>query len=107
MPRLIKATILTGQGKGDEVLIPRIPLHPSDSQVEFQRLQFPVRLSFAMTINTSQGQSLKIVGLNLKNDVFSHGQLYVGCSRVGDGNNLFVMANTKYVKNVVYKEALK
>ncbi|KAL8617178.1 hypothetical protein ACOMHN_014348 [Nucella lapillus] len=31
----------------------------------------------------------------------------VGCSRVGDGNNLFVMANTKYVKKVVYKEALQ
>ncbi|KAL8615794.1 hypothetical protein ACOMHN_048502 [Nucella lapillus] len=34
-------------------------------------------------------------------------KLYVSCSRVGDGNNLFVMANTKYVKNVVYKEALQ
>ena len=31
-----------------------------------------------MTINKSQGQALKAVGLNLSGDVFSHGQLMSG-----------------------------
>ena len=34
-----------------------------------------------MTINKSQGQSVKHVGLHLRNKVFTHGQLYVALSR--------------------------
>ena len=44
-------------------------------------MQFPVRLAFAVTINKSQGQSLGIVGLDLYNPVFEHGQFYVSVSR--------------------------
>ncbi|KAG1668389.1 putative Dol-P-Glc:Glc(2)Man(9)GlcNAc(2)-PP-Dol alpha-1,2-glucosyltransferase [Nymphon striatum] len=43
---------------------------------------------FTMTINKSQGQSLKVVGLNLEEVCFSHGQLYVGGSRIGNPKNL-------------------
>ncbi|XP_029638124.1 uncharacterized protein LOC115213330 [Octopus sinensis] len=85
---LLEATILTGQGKGDNVFIPRIPLIPEDMLFEFKRLQFPVRVSFAMSIDESQRQSLKIVGLHLMQLCFFHGQLYVGCSR--NGNNHFM-----------------
>jgi hypothetical protein len=45
-------------------------------------LQYPVRLAFCMTINESQGQSLKCVGVNIREEVFSHGQLYVLCGDV-------------------------
>jgi ATP-dependent DNA helicase PIF1 len=51
MPNIIEATILTGSAKGEHVFIPRIPLIPSDMPFDFRRLQYPVRLSFAMTIN--------------------------------------------------------
>jgi ATP-dependent DNA helicase PIF1 len=60
-----------------------------------------------MTINKSQGQSLGVVGLSLGDPVFSHGQLYVGCSRVGNPNHLFVVSPDSKTKNVVYNEALK
>ncbi|RYE13994.1 MAG: hypothetical protein EOP45_20325, partial [Sphingobacteriaceae bacterium] len=87
---LIEATILTGKYKGEEVLIPRIPIISTDMPFEFKRMQFPVKLAFAMTINKAQGQTLKVVGLNLTKSCFSHGQLYVGCSRVGTPKALFI-----------------
>ena len=61
---LIEATIMTANYKGEEVFIPQIPILPSDLPFQFKRIQFPIRLSFAMTINKAQGQSLKIAGLN-------------------------------------------
>ncbi|CAF3843595.1 unnamed protein product [Rotaria sp. Silwood1] len=59
MPHVIEATIMTGCAKGEDVFIPKIPLLPSDIPFEFTRLQFPVRLAFAMSINNAQGQSFK------------------------------------------------
>lgn len=35
-----------------------------------------------MTINKSQSSTLRIVEEDLREDCFSHGQLYVACSRV-------------------------
>ncbi|CAD6227170.1 GSCOCG00011940001-RA-CDS, partial [Cotesia congregata] len=81
-PNLIEATIIGGKFKSEDVLIPRIPMISNDSPFEFKRLQFPLRLAFAITINKAQGLSLTIAGLNLKNSCFSHDQLYVTCSRV-------------------------
>ncbi|XP_072392548.1 ATP-dependent DNA helicase pif1-like [Diabrotica undecimpunctata] len=104
---VIYATILIGKFKGEEVLIPRIPMIPTDMPFEFKRLQFPIRLAFAMTINKSQGQSLKVCGLNLEHSCFSHGQLYVACSRVGRPSALFVFAPDNKTKNVVYHKVLK
>ena len=66
MPHVIEATIMTGCAKGEDVFIPKIPLLPSDIPFEFTRLQFPVRLAFAMSINKAQGQSLKVAGVNLE-----------------------------------------
>ena len=65
------------------VLIPRIRLSPNAETLPIllKRLQFPVRLAFALTINKSQGQSVEHMGINLQISVFSHGQLYVAFSR--------------------------
>jgi ATP-dependent DNA helicase PIF1 len=104
---LIEATIITGCGCGETVLIPRIPLIPSEYQIEFKRLQYPIKLCFAMTINKAQGQSLKFAGLDLTDDCFSHGQLYVACSRVSSSENLFILAPRDRILNVVYREILQ
>ena len=107
-PHILEATIITGNYKGEDVLIPTIPLIFSELPLEFKRLQFPVKPCFAMSINKSQGQSLKVVGLNLQGPCFSHGQLYVGCSRVGSSDNLFICSPVKgHTDNIVYTEALQ
>ena len=54
MKNIIEATILNGQFRAENVLLPRIPIIPTDMPIEFKRVQFPIRLVFAMTINKSQ-----------------------------------------------------
>jgi ATP-dependent DNA helicase PIF1 len=61
MNNIIEATILNGKFKGEDVLLPRIPMIPTDMSFEFNRLQFPVRLAFAMTINKAQEHRYKCV----------------------------------------------
>ena len=63
---------------------------PTDLPFQFKRLQFPIRLAFAITINKAQGQSLEKCGIDFNSDCFSYGQLYVPCSRVGKPDNLFI-----------------
>lgn len=104
---VIEATIITGKFKGEHVLIPRIPMIPTDAPIQFKRLQFPVRLAFAITINKAQGQSMQICGLDLDNACFSHGQLYVACSRVGKPNDLFIYTTNGETKNIVHQLALQ
>ena len=70
--RILEVMIITGDHRGEKAFIPRITLKPSSRQHPFtlKRRQFPVRLSFAMTINKAEGQSVKFVGIHLISSVF-------------------------------------
>lgn len=68
---VFEATVMTGLAAGQSVCIPRIVLNASNPEwpFVFQRRQFPVRVCYAVTINKSQGQTLKKVGLYLQSPV--------------------------------------
>jgi len=86
------------------VLIPRIRLLPNAEtlSVPLKRLQFPVRLAFAMTINKSQGQSVEHMEINLQTLVFLHRQLYVAFSRCTSPLNISVLLLEQSVTNFIW-----
>ncbi|KAG7997505.1 hypothetical protein I3843_01G214600 [Carya illinoinensis] len=91
---VIDAKIAVGHHSGKGVFIPRIPFLQNvdeNSSFPFKRTQFPIRLSFAMTIHKSQGQTLDFVEIYLSQPVFSHGQLYVVLSRAKTASTVRIL----------------
>jgi ATP-dependent DNA helicase PIF1 len=54
---------------------------------QLTRLQYPLRLAYAMTYNKSQSQTLTKLLLDITTPPFSHGQLYVALSQVQRRNS--------------------
>jgi ATP-dependent exoDNAse (exonuclease V) alpha subunit len=101
---------------GSRVSIPKIKITSAadgDTSFKLTRLQYPVRVAFSMTMNKNQGQSLKFVGVNLREEVFSHGQLYVALSRAASGDRVSVLlpetesGRNGICRNEVYREVFQ
>ena len=106
--------------KNKVLILPRIPTRYGGKSFPFEltRLQFPIKIAFALTINRAQGQSVQKCGILLPKNVWTHGQIYVAFSRSGNPNNVYVWAEQsqfkehsldperKYVKNVVYRQVI-
>lgn len=134
-PTVLKVKILSGAHRDSVHFIPRVTLDTKDVKelpFNMHRRQFPVKLAyryvlifqisifslffFSMTINKAQGQTLDKVGLFLRSPVFTHGQLYVACSRVRSMDSLRIqLAETPrqsakngetVTDNIVFKEVL-
>ena len=102
------------------LILPRIPMRSGGKSFpsELCRLQFPIKVAFALTINRAQGQSAKKCGILLPKNVWTHGQICVAFSRCGNPRNVFVWAeqsqlkdfdldpSKRFVKNVVYREVV-
>lgn len=71
------------RGEREELFLPKLLMSSSDVPVAgtINRIQIPVTLAMAMTINKVQGQSFDYVGMFLRRPVFSHGQFFVAVSR--------------------------
>ena len=104
--------------------IPRICFKfrmPYGQSYQLTRMQFPLRLAYAMTFNKSQSQTLQKVLVDITSPPFSHGQLYVALSRVRDCRQICFYASDDQlthctdnparmmpaITNIVYQEVLQ
>lgn len=112
---------ISGELTGERVFIPRMDLRPGSNILPFKmkRRQFPVKLSYTLTINKSQGQTYDKVGIYLPMPVFAHGQLYVAFSRARNFQSIRAFVEDTpaqgrlcppsrevYTRNIVYREVL-
>lgn len=103
-----KVAILSECGQGEDVFISRIPLLLLGAKIlfSFTKVQFPLRISFAMSINKSLSQTLSILELHLEKKWFSYEQLNIGYFRVGSKMNICFFFPQGKTKNIVYQEVL-
>ena len=67
MNNVTEAIIIKGKYKGEDILIPRVPMIPTNLSFNFKRIQFPVCLAFAMIINNNNNNNNN----NINNNKFS------------------------------------
>ena len=100
--------------QGRRLVIPRIVFRfTMRSGLVIEQRQFPSRLSYVITVNKSQGQTLNKVCFDLREPPFAHRQLYVGASRVRIRQDILVFTwpehlenNIALTKNNIYRELL-
>jgi len=66
--------ILGGQFDSVVKVLPSIKLSATEAELPFilTRKQFSIRLSFAMTVHKVRGQSLDVIGIDLREPSFTH-----------------------------------
>jgi hypothetical protein len=90
--------IKTGSARSEFIFILPIPMIPSNYPLQFNKIQYPVNVCFAMIINELQGQLLKTAGIDLRKNYFSHIQFYIACSSQYTHKLSYFGTNWKYIK---------
>lgn len=98
--KVLECEVMVGHRKGEIIFLPRIPMYDRSNDFAWTliRVQFPIKVCFAMTIHKGQGQSMSRVGVYLPDEVFVHGQLYVALSRARTASGLKVLKEEKKKK---------
>lgn len=80
----IDVELITGPNTGAIFSCPRVmhKLKTSARGLRFNRLRFPLRLAFALTVHKAQGMTLARCALDLRAHAAHHGCLYTAFSRV-------------------------
>lgn len=93
-----------------DILLPRITFKERlPSGHTLCRRQFPLAPAYASTFHSCQGLTLDRVGVDLTQDVFTHGQLYTALSRIRHRSDAIIRLPTledSTTTNVTYKELL-
>ena len=97
-------------------VIPRINFTINIKRCNYvcNRRQFPLRLAYCKTVHKAQGATLKRLGGDLREDPFSHGQLYVLLGRSRNSESAAVLVHpemkdgdgTALTANIVFNELL-
>ena len=107
--RILQSTQTPSTNSGD-ILLPHITFKerlPSGHTLCHR--QFPLAPAYASTFHSCQGLTLDCVGVDLTQDVFTHGQLYTALSRIRHRSDAIVRLPTMECSttlNVTYKELL-
>jgi len=106
----LKAHILNNSFANQLQLILWIKLSSTEGKLPFiiSQQQFPIHLSFAITVNKSQSQSFNFISIDLQMPVFTHNQLYVALSHITTVNSISVLLppNQSEIENIIYLEVL-
>jgi len=111
---VLELQIIGEDHNGEICLLSCITLSPSitglDLAIKLNRQQFPIQLTFAITINKSQGQTLNHIAIDLCKYVFTHGQLYVTFSQSTSSHHVKVLLHEnsmqKQTPNIIYNKIL-
>jgi ATP-dependent exoDNAse (exonuclease V) alpha subunit len=76
---------------GETKILTRFRLEKQSNGMKFIRLQLPIRLLFAGTVQQSQGMTLQRAVIDCRTKFWEHGQLYVALSRVKNPEDLCVL----------------
>lgn len=104
LDNFLEAIIVRRKGTGEPAFIPRVPFIATNYVFAMKRVQFPIRLSFNMTINKAQGQSREVVGLDLNTIYFSHVRQMFQSWKLGES---LLLRCRKIGEKLVYKATLQ
>lgn len=108
--RVLQNAEAPGTNPSTDILLPRITFKgrlPSGHTL--CRRQFPLAPAYASTFHSCQGLTLDNVGIDLTQDVFTHGQLYTALSRIRHRSDVIIRlptAECSTTANVTYRELL-
>ena len=98
------------------ISLPRISFNfRTHNGMDVTRIQFPLRVCYAVTFHKSQGETLNRVLLHLLQPVHEHGMLYVGLSRVRCHQDIKIVTDAEMItaegnartKNIVNRNLLE
>jgi ATP-dependent DNA helicase PIF1 len=109
---VIEAMILSDTHAGYMTFISRLTLLTSQRSTGLsfclKHHQFPIRVTFGISINKSQEQSLRVVGIYLATPVFAHDRLYITLSQTINCRYIYISLPTamEATKNIIYTKIL-
>ena len=88
---VMKYSVVVEFEDGSSYTIPRIKFTGITNGIHFVRTQVPLKPIFAGTVHKSQGMTLTKGVIDLRSQLWEHGQLYVAFSRFKDPQNICIL----------------